>query len=157
MTIRSAVDADTCGMSEVLNQILAASGRSDRRDKSYALERYVSHQARIACFVFVEAGPDVLGFQSLKMAWVGNPYGVTPGWGIIGTHIRPQAARRGVGIALFERTLQAARDARIPAIDATIGSNNEPGLSFYEKLGFRSYRRFEDCICKAYEIPTSKR
>ena len=157
MNMRSAVDADKDGMAEVLNQIIALSGRTERRNKSYALERYISHPARLACFICVDPTSKILGFESLKVAWVGNPYGVASGWGIIGTHVSPQAARRGVGIALFERTLQAASEAGIPAIVATIGSNNDPGLSFYDKLGFRTYRQFENCICKAYKIPPIER
>ena len=65
-------------------------------------------------------------------------------------NIRPDAARRGVGKALFAASLQAARSAKLLAIDATIGEDNQPALAYYEALGFRDYRRITDCVCKAY-------
>ena len=67
-------------------------------------------------------------------------------------NIRPDAARRGVGKALFAASLQAARSAKLIAIDATIGEDNEPALAYCEALGFRTYRQTTDCVCKAYRL-----
>jgi RimJ/RimL family protein N-acetyltransferase len=49
--------------------------------------------------------------------------------------------QRGVGGALFARTLRAAREAGITAIDATIRADNTGGLAFYARLGFVDYDR----------------
>lgn len=94
----------------------------------------------------------MLGFQSLKVAREGNPYETPLGWGIIGTHVRPSAARMGVGSRLFAATLQAAREARLPAIEAYIGEQNRAALAYYETLGFRTYRRSDGIVCKALRL-----
>lgn len=88
----------------------------------------------------------------MKRAAAGNPWGVRPGWGIVGTHIRPDAARRGVGRALFGQTLDAARAAGLRHIDATIAADNAEGLAYYEAMGFRTYRTPEGRICKRLAI-----
>ncbi len=100
----------------------------------------------------MDNGGRVLGFQSLKRAVENNPYGAPVGWGVIGTHILPSAARRGIGRALFEATLGIARELELPAIDATIGINNAEGLAYYEAMGFREYRRNADAISKSFAL-----
>jgi ribosomal protein S18 acetylase RimI-like enzyme len=155
MIIRPAEATDADGMSLVLNDILIAAGRTEVRDAAYAIKRYINHPARVACSVCLDQHSKVLGFQSLKKAWEGNPYAVEPGWGIIGTHISPRAARRGVGLALFEKSLAGAIAVSLPAIDATIGDTNEPGLAYCDRLGFRTYRQFQNCTCKMYRVPAS--
>ena len=152
MNIRPALQADAEGMSEVLNDIFQAGLRDAAGDIDFVMRRYIEHPARILCSVAVDQDLRIRVFQSLKHGWRGNPYGVGDGWGIIGTHIRPDAARRGVGKALFLASLQAARSAKLIAIDATIGEDNEPALAYYEALGFRDYRRITDCVCKAYRL-----
>ncbi len=57
----------------------------------------------------------------------GNPYEVEPGWGVIGTHVSPPAARRGVGTALF-------------------------AASRREAMGFRTYRTSARATGKRYEV-----
>lgn len=140
-------DAD--GMSKVLKEIIDATGRERDYDRDHVIERYISDPNRIACHVAVADG-EVLGFQSLKFATEGNPYGVAVGWGIIGTHVSPRAARKGVGSALFAATRKAASDAGLTHIDASIGEDNDMGLAYYEALGFRSYRTSPGRICKQY-------
>lgn len=150
MNIRPAFRSDAEEMSNVLNEIFHAGLRAGQSDPNFVLQRYIEHPARIQCSVAIDNDFRILGFQSLKRAWEGNPYGVDDGWGIIGTHVSPHAARRGVGKALFAASLRAAKMAAITAIDAMIGDDNEPALAYYEALGFRTYRKTSDCICKAF-------
>jgi GNAT superfamily N-acetyltransferase len=152
MNISSATSNDADRMSQVLNEIFDAGQRETKADAAFVLARYIEHANRIHCFIAVDKETRILGFQSLKRAWEGNPYGVPTGWGIVGTHISPLAARRGVGARLFAATLGAARDASLVAIDATIGETNKPALAFYEALGFRAYRRIDGCVCKALQV-----
>ena len=49
-----------------------------------------------------------------------------------------------LGKVMFAATLQAARDARMAAIDATIRADNVPGLAYYSQLGFVDYGRVLD-------------
>lgn len=77
---------------------------------------------------------------------------LSPGWGIVGTHIRPSAARRGIGRALFDVTRKAAVEAGIANIDASVAANNPEGLAYYEAMGFRIYRTPENLICKRFNV-----
>lgn len=70
----------------------------------------------------------------------------------MGTHVNPDAARRGVGKALFPVTLLAAKAYGLAKIDATIGANNPEGLGYYEAMGFRTYRTPDGKICKQYVL-----
>ncbi|WPY94540.1 GNAT family N-acetyltransferase [Limimaricola variabilis] len=151
MQIRKATADDAASMSAVLAAVLAEWGSDRPRDVAHVQAHYVAHPASVLCSVAVDEGR-VCGFQSLKRAWPGNPYDVTPGWGIIGTYMAPAARGRGLGRSLFVATETAARRAGLPAIDATIGASNASGLGYYEKLGFETYREFEGTICKRYVL-----
>ncbi|ASV86460.1 MULTISPECIES: GNAT family N-acetyltransferase [Ochrobactrum] len=151
MEIRPVRIDDADDMSKVLKEIIDATGRQRQYDRDHVIELYISDPNRIECHVAVADG-EVLGFQSLKHATEGNPYGVAVGWGIIGTHVSPRAARKGVGSALFAATRQAATVAGIIDIDASIGDNNDMGLAYYEAIGFRTYRTSPGRICKQYKM-----
>jgi ribosomal protein S18 acetylase RimI-like enzyme len=146
----SASDAEA--LSDLLQELIAAGKRSTAGDPAFVLSHYIQHPHRLHCFVAVETGGKILGFQSLKRAHEGNPYDTPVGWGIIGTHIRPSAARKGIGSRLFTTTLTAAQQAGLPAIEAYIGEKNMPALAYYEAMGFRESRRSEGIICKAFDM-----
>ncbi|SDX49377.1 L-amino acid N-acyltransferase YncA [Ruegeria halocynthiae] len=150
--IRAAVEADAEGIAGVLKALVAAGKRHKPSDALFALSHYISDPERIRCSIALAPDGEVLGFQSLKLATENNPYEVAVGWGIIGTHIKPTAARHGVARALFESTLAAAQQKGLPAIDATIGANNPEGLGYYEAMGFREYRRMEGAVCKVFRV-----
>lgn len=152
MNIRSATTADAEAMSDVLHELLAAGKRTKSADASFALSHYIEHPHRLCCFLAMGDDGQILGFQSLKRAHEGNPYDTPVGWGIIGTHVRPSAARRGVGLRLFAATLEVARTAALPAIEAYIGEENSAALRYYEALGFRTRRLPHGIICKALQI-----
>lgn len=151
MEIRPVRIDDADGMSRVLKEIIDATGRQRQYDRDHVIELYISDPNRVECHVAIADG-EILGFQSLKHATEGNLYGVAVGWGIIGTHVSPRAARKGVGSALFAATRQAATVAGIIDIDASIGDNNDMGLAYYEAIGFRTYRTSPGRICKQYKM-----
>jgi ribosomal protein S18 acetylase RimI-like enzyme len=128
-------------------------GARKNSDPGFVLRHYINHPDRIQCSVAIDDKGGILGFQSLKIARQTNPYGTPVGWGIIGTHVRPTAARRGVGRCLFSASQHAARSSGLEKIEAFIGADNEAALTYYEAMGFRSYRRKDGAICKAYEVP----
>ena len=142
-------------MSNVLEDLLVAGRRTKRADADFVAAHYLEHAHRVNCFVAIGDDGTLLGFQSLKRAAEGNPYETPVGWGIIGTHVRPAAARMGVGSQLFAATLEAARKAKLPAIEAYIGEQNAAALAYYEALGFRTYRRSDGVVCKAFQISRS--
>jgi Sortase and related acyltransferases len=152
MQIRQATLEDAEGVAGVLMELVAAGKRRKLATPDFALEHYLTPDTRLSVAVAIE-GDTILGFQSLKLATDGNVYDVTSSWGIIGTHIRPSAARRGIGRQLFEATQQAAKTAGITDIDATIGATNDEGLGYYEAMGFRTYERLDGAVRKRFRLP----
>lgn len=151
MNIRNAVLGDVEQMSGFLKELTAAGKRKSPDNEAFVRQNYIENDAKIRCSVAEEDGV-VLGFQSLQRAQAGNSWGVEPGWGIIGTHIRPSAARRGLGRALFAISVKAAEDASLVKIDATIAKDNPEALAYYEAMGFRTYRTPEGLICKCFDL-----
>lgn len=139
-------------MSALLTPILTLWKSQRRSDPDQIKLSYIEHPDKILCCVAEGRHGEILGFQSLIIASHDNPYNVSTGWGIIGTYVKLGAGRRGIGSALFSATLQAARDAGIANIDATIGSENQLGLAYYASMGFETYRKLPDAICKRYKI-----
>ena len=154
MKIREARSSDADAMGAVLEE-LVAEGKRATGDAAFALSHYIEHPQRLHCFVAVADDRTILGLQSLKRAWDGNPYGTPIGWGIIGTHVRPSAARMGVGSRLFAATLEAAGQDGLSMIEAYIGAENQAALGYYEALGFRTCRSPEGILCKALQISRS--
>jgi ribosomal protein S18 acetylase RimI-like enzyme len=152
MKIREALSSDAEAMSDVLEELVDAAKRHNRSDPSFTSSHYIEHPQRVHCLLAVAEDGKLLGFQSLKRADEGNPYGTPVGWGIIGTHVRPSAARMGIGSALFAATLAGARKARLPAIEAYIGDRNDAALAYYDALGFATYRRSDGIVCKALHL-----
>lgn len=151
MKIRDAVIGDTEQMSILLKELTALGKRKSPDDEDFVRTNYIEDPGKVRCSVAEDDGV-VLGFQSLKRAEVGNTYGVEPGWGIIGTHIRPSAARRGVGRTLFAASSKSAKAALIMKIDATIAADNPEALAYYEAMGFRTYRTPKGLICKRFDL-----
>ncbi|WP_170407558.1 GNAT family N-acetyltransferase [Ruegeria arenilitoris] len=149
LIIREVRLEDVAGISEVLQEITAAGKRTRPSDPGFVEALYVAHPDQLTCFVATRE-TRILGFQSLKRAAVDNPYGAPVGWGVIGTHIRPSAARCGVGRAMFQATVSVAKAQGLPAIDATIDANNAEGLAYYAAMGFVEYKSQEGTVSKAY-------
>lgn len=152
MLIRPATPLDAQGMCDVQSQILTAGLRKTAPDLATVLAAYIEHPDRIQCSVAQADDGRILGFQSLRYARVDNPYGTPEGWGIIGTHVSPHAARQGIGSALFKATLQAAKAFPLQNIEAAIGAKSEIALGYYEAMGFRTHRSYDDIVCKVYRL-----
>ncbi len=152
MKIRPATSDDAAAMAEVQNEIFSAGLRKAPTDVTTVLANYIEHADRIECSVAEDEDGRILGFQSLRYARPDNPYGVAEGWGIIGTHVSPLAARKGVGSALFAATRQAAEAKGLQNIDASIGADNVLGQAYYEAMGFTTYRQSDGLVCKAYRL-----
>lgn len=153
MKIRPASQNDAEGMSLFLQQLAAIGKRTRPSDPEFVRTNYIENSDSVQCIVAEDDDGTILGFQSLKLAREGNIYGVTTGWGIIGTHVNPHAARRGIGRALFAATRLAAQQAGLRQIDASIDEKNHDGLAYYDAIGFRTYRTPDGMICKCYDMP----
>lgn len=149
--IRPARPTDAEDMAEVQNAIYRAGLRASPVDVALVCERYLDMEYRVACTVAEQEGR-VVGFQSLQRAWPGNPYDVAEGWGIIGTHIHPDAGRSGLGRRLFAMSLAAAQAAGLRHIDASIGIDNSPALAYYSAMGFTPYREGSGTIPHRFDV-----
>lgn len=149
--IRPAAPSDAEDMAEVQNAIFRAGLRSSPVDVALVRERYLDTEHSVACTIAEQEGR-VVGFQSLKRAWIGNPYDVAEGWGIIGTHIHPDAGRSGLGRRLFAVSLAAAKTAGLRHIDAQIGADNLAALAYYSTMGFTPYRQGNDVIPHRFDV-----
>ena len=143
---------DALEMSALLEQLASLGKRSLPSDPDFVRNRYIAHPDNIQCTVAEDEDGAILGLQILKVASKGNAYGVDVGWGIIGTHVKPNTARRGVGRALFQATRKAATDAGLMKIDATIAASNSDALSFYDAIGFHTYRTPNGNVCKCFIV-----
>lgn len=152
MKTREAVLDDAAEISGFLQELVALGKRRLPSDEAFVRSQYISHPDNIQCTVVEDEDGTILGLQILKRASAGNIYDLPVGWGIIGTHVRPSAARRGVGRMLFAATLDAAKGAGLEKIDATIGASNPEGLGYYESVGFRTYKTGEDAVSKCLEL-----
>ncbi|KKO01771.1 hypothetical protein LCGC14_0110920 [marine sediment metagenome] len=150
--VREATPDDAPRVSELLTEILVSWSSQRLRSPQHVLGNYIEHPDRIRCSIAQDETGQILGFQSLKIASDGNPYGLPTGWGIIGTYVSSDAGRKGVGKALFASSWEAAVAAGLSQIDATIGEDNDPALSYYGNLGFETYRVKPGAICKKLKL-----
>lgn len=154
--IRAAHKQDVQGMTLVLNEIISIGGTTAHDcsfDHDRMLDVFISPPRKISCHVACE-GNHVIGFQALEWAdpdWPGeNP--LPQDWAIISTYVKQSHHGRGVGAALFVKSLLAARTAKVRCIDATIRRENVGGLAFYTSLGFEDYKMDRLTISKCHSM-----
>ncbi len=142
MIVRPAVQADAAAMAELINAIIVIGGTTAYEAPFDAVSMeasYIALPELVSCFVAEDAG-GVVGFQGLMRSF--DPDDPLPeGWATIGTFASVGITQRGIGSALFARTVETARMAGIAVIDATIRADNIGGLTFYQRLGFVDYDR----------------
>lgn len=152
LKVRAAVAGDAPEVSRFLQALVAAGKRVLPADEAFVRDVYICHPDNIACSVAEGDDGSLMGIQMLLWATEGNPYGVAPGWGIIGTHVNPKAARRGVGRKLFAATKAAAEAAGVTKIEATIGAQSREALEFYDSMGFETFEADAAKVRKSFEV-----
>lgn len=140
ITYREARPEDAEGMTRVTEALAAAGIRVLPSDRAYIESAYLDNPQRIACTVALDGSGRVLGFQWLGHATAGNPYGTPEGRGSIGTHVAPDAPRKGIGRGLFAETRKAIAAAGLPHVEACIGADNAPARAYYAAMGFVTCR-----------------
>lgn len=148
VSIRTAHPEDADAMNQIITAILEKWNSPRPRGADHVLAHYIAHPDSVKCSIAYDDHDKVLGFQSLLCASEGNVYHVPVGWGVIGTYVDLHAGRQGIGKALFASTMAAAKEANLPAIDATIAKNNPEGLRYYDAMGFQTYGETETAIRK---------
>jgi len=138
LAIRPAVAADAEAMGVLLNEIIRIGGTTAITTELSADEMrewFIYGANVVSCFVAIDAGGEILGFQSLSR------YGdLQEGWGDIATFASRSRQKSGVGGALFAHTRAAAAQYGFTTINASIRVDNTGGLAYYGKMGFVTYR-----------------
>lgn len=150
--VRRTMPEDIAQISDFLTELKRLGKRTLPSDKAFVQKSYVEDPSLISSCVAVGQTGGILGIQILKRAGPNDPYGTPEGWGTIGTHVRANTARQGIGRQLFAATLRAAKAATVSKICATIGAQNQEGLGYYEAMGFRTFEIGETHVSKCYSV-----
>ena len=146
--LQPATSEDADRLAALLNQIIKTGGTTAHLhpfDRERLLNHYLAPPSAISCFV-AEVGGTIAGFQALEWSdpnWLG-PDSLPADWALIASFVDADFQGRGIGKALFTKTLAAAQSAGARCIDATIRADNQGGLAFYTSLGFTDYSRLRD-------------
>ena len=136
ITLRPAQPADAQAMCDLLNPIIREGSTTAHRslfDSGRMRSTHIDAPLLIRTTLAFDGG-DLLGFQLLE--WADPAY---DGRAVIASFVRDGLQGRGLGQLLWRETLIAAKAANVQAIDASIRTDNAPGLAYYSKLGFRDY------------------
>jgi ribosomal protein S18 acetylase RimI-like enzyme len=58
---------------------------------------------------------------------------------VVGVYVQPAHRGSGLGRALLDAVIQAARDAGLVLLELSVTRGNDPAQRLYESLGFRAY------------------
>lgn len=132
IVVRNANMADAADLCMLLNEIIAIGG-STAIEKPLSESDFADYFLRGSDFVscLVAEQEELVGFQALERR-VGLPQDCVD----IATFARVSDKIKGVGRALFLRTIDVARDAGFTQINATIRADNVSGLGYYSAMGF---------------------
>jgi GNAT superfamily N-acetyltransferase len=135
--VRPTRPEDAADLSRLLNRIIAIGGTTALETplgEAEFRDAFLDGPDVLSSIIAETAVGEALGFQVLQRNRT-----LPEGWGDIATFTRREPRTPGVGTRLFERTRAAARALGLVAINATIRADNDSGLPFYEKMGFRTY------------------
>jgi L-amino acid N-acyltransferase YncA len=159
--VRPARSTDAAALTELLNIIIAAGGTTAMEEPlavdTFA-EWFVSGPDVLFCVVAEgDMSRNLLGFQSIY-----RDAELPERWADIATFSSTRHKVAGVGTRMFAHTRSMAKDLGLTTINATIRADNVQGLSYYDKMGFRTYRTREavplrdgtpvDRIMKRYDL-----
>ena len=140
--IRRATDADAEAIIGILEGI-ASERIYTAIDKPWSADRQRQYLAslseREAIYVAETEREEIAGYQTLEL-WAATLDSMAH-VGQIGTFLRPEWRRRGIGEALFRRTVDFARKCDFLKFVIQVRSSNVPAQGFYRRLGFRECGR----------------
>lgn len=137
IAVRPMMPEDVAASCRILNQIIEIGGTTAFEvpfSEPLFAQSYLKGADKICCNVALDDQGEVAGFQ-----WLGTHDALPGDCADIATFTRRIPALRGAGRALFHETTKVAGSLGFRTINATIRADNVPGLSYYEKMGFRDY------------------
>jgi ribosomal protein S18 acetylase RimI-like enzyme len=140
---RIAVEADAAQIISILEGI-AAEGTFTAISRPWSIEHQrkflVSLSEREAIHVAETERDGIIGYQVLER-WAPTLDSMSH-VGQIGTFLKSEWRRRGVGEALFRTTLDFARQHGFLKFVIQVRASNAGALAFYKQMGFREIGRF---------------
>lgn len=166
--IRIATLDDAGALCALLNEVIQIGG-STAYETVMDAEKFASifllRPAHICCHAAQLANGALVGFQFLEYS-----HEIGGEWASISTFARANNVAnntppvKGVGRALFPFSRDFLINTPTQFIDATIRADNNSGLAYYEKMGFRTYKTTKnkplkdgtlvDRISKQFTLPT---
>lgn len=135
-TARPATPADMPALNAIQARIIRIGGTTSHEtpfpDAEFS-RRYLTDTSVVCCHA-AELRGNLVGFQVVTT----RP-DLPAGWADIGTFVDPDVQRSGAGQALFAATAAQARAAGLVTLNATIRTDNVPGLAYYGGLGFTTH------------------
>jgi ribosomal protein S18 acetylase RimI-like enzyme len=142
--IRRATEADAEAIIAILEGI-ASERIYTAIDKPWPADRQrqylASLSAREAIHVAETGRSAIVGYQTLEL-WAPTLESMAH-VGQIGTFLRPEWRRRGIGEALFQRTVDFARTRNFAKFVIQVRASNTSAQGFYRRLGFHECGRFK--------------
>ena len=141
MIIRPATTADVPAMTAVLNAVIALGGTTAHQSPKAEdqVRRGYVDGPDVLSSVVAEFDGQVVGWQAVEF-WAGDPH--------IGSFVQPGLQARGAGAAMFALTCQTLRQGGVGYIIASIRADNQPGLAYYARIGFRDIGHEPDFTLK---------
>ncbi len=142
--------SDAQAMCDVLNPIILDGSTTAHRtlfDAQRMRDTHIDAPLLVRTTVALR-GDQLMGFQLLE--WTDpnydGPEALPEGWAVIATFVRDGSQGLGIGQHLWRETLLAAKSAGVVSIDASIRTDNTPGLAYYSGLGFRDYSSIDGMV-----------
>ncbi|MDJ0628272.1 MAG: GNAT family N-acetyltransferase [Rhodobacter sp.] len=135
--VREGSHADIPAIRTILNEIIRIGGTTAYQvelTEAEAAAHFLTGQDVVLCHVALDEAGAVAGFQALQ-----RHAGLPPDVADIATFARRTPRRPGIGAALFSETHRAAAGLGWAQINATIRADNDGGLAYYAKMGFRRH------------------
>ncbi len=135
IAVRPMMREDVVDACRILNQIIAIGGTTAFEipfSEPLFAQSYLDGVDKICCHVVLDEQGEVAGFQ-----WLGIHEALPDDCADIATFTRRDPVLKGAGRALFSETVKVATSLGFQSINATIRADNAPGLSYYDKMGFR--------------------
>ena len=150
ITVRPDGALDARAMAELLNAIIRKGGTTARTaeiDRDTILGWFEQAPGRAIWLVAEDETGNLWGFQSIE------PHSKLPDNACdIATFVRVGQTGLGVGSKLFEQTKAAAVRLGYVWINATIRTDNDGGLAYYQSRGFEDYARHANVALASGEI-----
>jgi L-amino acid N-acyltransferase YncA len=136
LTIRPAEIHDATTATALLNAIIRTGGTTALQTEMSPPEatNLFLCSDYVACCQVADWDGALIGFQS-----VGRNPKMPENWGDMARFAAEGATGKGLGTALFQATLVAARAQGLTHLNATIRADNTSGLTYYSRMGFADY------------------